>query len=84
MPRYFFHRTDGVDERDHDGIELPDHVAARRQAINYASETLRNHPEKVWDGDDLKIEVSDDVGLVLFVVTIYVTDAPAVSPTILR
>ena len=77
MPRYHFHRTDGQIEPDPEGSVLPDLHAARMQAVVYAGQTLKDHPEMVWDGHDLNIEVTDDTGLMLFVVTVMTIEAPA-------
>ena len=79
MPRYFFHRTDGHREHDNEGTELEDLPTARKEAVVYAGQTMKDHPEMVWDGGDLKIEVSDEFGLILFVVVVTTLDAVALQ-----
>lgn len=68
MPRYFFHRTDGVREPDRDGTELPDLHAARTHAVLYAATTLKDAPHEIWQGDDLNVEVTDGEGRLLFTI----------------
>ena len=68
MPRYFFTTADGTREQDIDGTELPNVATARVEAIKFAGEVLSDHPEMIWDGEDFRVEVSDERGLVLFTV----------------
>jgi hypothetical protein len=70
MPRYFFHRLDGSAEIDTEGTELKDIHAARREAIVYAGESLKDQPELVWHDNDLRVEVSDASRMVLFTIVI--------------
>jgi hypothetical protein len=62
MPRYFFTTADGIREPDIDGTELPDVATARVEAIKFAGEVLSDHPEIIWDGEDFRVEVSDENG----------------------
>jgi hypothetical protein len=82
MPRYFFNRTDGYVERDREGTELRDLSDARIQAIVFAGESLRDEPEKIWNGDDFRVEVTDDMGLLLFTVIASAIDAPSTNQTV--
>lgn len=68
MPRYFFNRTDGFVERDDEGTELSGLPAARRQAVVFAGESLKDDPELAWNGDEFRVEVTDGDGLVLFTI----------------
>lgn len=70
MPRYFFHRTDGFVENDTDGIELRGLSEARLHAIVYAGETLQDDPERVWGGQEMYVEVTDENRELLFTVKI--------------
>lgn len=75
MPRYFFHRTDGGFDVDHEGTELKDLQDARVQAILYAAGTMKDRPDYVWDGGDLRVEVADESGILLMTVIVMVVDA---------
>jgi hypothetical protein len=39
MPRYFFHALNRIRAQDHDGVELPDIGAARREALKDVDES---------------------------------------------
>lgn len=75
MPHYFFHRLDGGFDVDREGSELKDAREARLQAILYAAGTVRDHPEMVWDGGEVRIEVTDEHGRVVSTVVVMAYDA---------
>lgn len=75
MPHYFFHRIDGGFHPDTEGSELKDAREARFEAIQYASGTVKDHPEMVWDGGEMRIEVTDDEGRVVTTVVVMAIDA---------
>jgi hypothetical protein len=76
MPRYFFHLADGVREADDEGMELSDIRAASEQAIMFAGEIIKDHPQRFSSDRTLHIVVSDESGSVCFTVTIMVTGGP--------
>ena len=78
MPRYHFNVFDGIARTDPDGMELPHYPAARLEAVRRAGEILHDHALSVAQGDDWRIELTDDSGLTLFVMTFLVQEAPAV------
>lgn len=70
MARYFFDITDGTREEDQVGADFPSLEAARKQAIRFAGELLRDHSAMIWDGHDLKVEVSNGERVPLFAVIV--------------
>ncbi len=80
MPRYFFHVRVGADGLDTIGTDLPDRETARLEAIRLSGDILKNDPYRVALGEDWYIEVTDDVGVILFQVTFMVVAAPALKP----
>lgn len=66
MPRFQFHVYDGVDLPDDDGTELPSLHAARLQAVRFAGEILAQDHQRIALGEDWRMEVTDDQGLILF------------------
>ena len=66
MPRYHFNVYDGVTDIDRDGVELADWQQARLEAIRYTGEIFRDQPKRLALGEDWRMEVTDDTGLVLF------------------
>jgi hypothetical protein len=77
--RYFFNEAGGLSLRDDVGFDLPDHNAARIMAVKYAGELLRDHPTLIWSGQDFRVEVTGEDGLLLFTIVIVGVDAPAVQ-----
>ncbi|PSJ36332.1 DUF6894 family protein [Allosphingosinicella deserti] len=75
--RYFFNIADGQRVRDDIGQELPDHEAAQRYAVIVATEILQDDPQFIWEGHDVRVQVTDDRGLLLFEVLTFSNFAPA-------
>jgi hypothetical protein len=46
MPRYYFSLANGRVFNDVDGLELPDLIAARAEAIGFARDLMRLEPER--------------------------------------
>lgn len=59
MERYFFDLRNGNVERDVTGTELPSLADARREAIRFLGEVLKDEPERLAEGT-LHVDVSDD------------------------
>lgn len=68
MPRYYFDLADHENERDRTGTELADADAARKQAVIFAGAYLRDHPELIWDGKEIRVIVRNADDLVVFTV----------------
>jgi hypothetical protein len=79
MPRYFFDIRDGTYIPDETGTELPGLDAARREAVSLSAGLLRDSAVTFWNGDEWKIEVKDDTGLILFSLMFVAVDAPAAA-----
>ena len=59
MSLFFFHVRDGSTTFDGDGVEFPDVEAARREAIVACGELLREVPAAIWNGDSVRLWVTD-------------------------
>jgi hypothetical protein len=79
VPRYFFHMEDGGAFRDREGTVLPDSHAARLEAAHVLGELLKEHPADVWRDDRFCVTVTDDTGLILFVIDAATLIGPAAS-----
>jgi hypothetical protein len=77
--RYFFNLAGAVYDPDNEGIELETLDAARRMAVQSAAELIRDRPEVVWMGDEVRVEVTDSNRLVLFTVIVVGVDSAAGS-----
>lgn len=60
MPRFFFDLSNHESLPDPTGTELPDANAARVEAILFSGAWLRDHPEMVWDGQEMRVIVRDE------------------------
>ncbi|MCJ2090202.1 hypothetical protein MKK88_30080 [Methylobacterium sp. E-005] len=76
MPRFHFHVHDGCSVLDTEGTELPDTQAARLEAIRIAGDILKHDAHRIALGEDWRIEVTDDTGLILFQMTFLVVESP--------
>jgi phage terminase large subunit-like protein len=75
--RYFFNLAGAVYDPDNEGYELPSLGAARVMAAKHAGEVLRDRPGAIWEGEELRVEVTDDRRLVLFTLIVFGVDAPS-------
>ncbi len=64
--RYYFHLDDSVFVLDPKGMEFPDWQSASAHALARAAEVVRDRGEKFWEGEHLRIVVTDAVGTALF------------------
>lgn len=75
--RFFFNLAGAIYDPDNSGKDLPDIQAARIYAVAHASEIIRERPELVWLGDEVRVEVTDENRLVLFTVIVIGVDSAA-------
>jgi hypothetical protein len=76
MPRYFFHVRDGGTTIHSEGVDLPDQISAREEAIRTCGEMLREVPASVWSGIPWSLWVTDQpdgAGERLFTLNVFVT-----------
>ena len=66
MPRYHFNVHDGRTSLDKEGTELPDTHAARREAMILAGALIEDSAKRSELGEEWRMEVTDDAGLLLF------------------
>ena len=66
MPRFHFNVHDGADLPDRTGTELADWQDARLEAIRLAGAILREDARRIALGEDWRMEVTDETGLMLF------------------
>ncbi len=77
MPRFHFHTYDQNEVLDEDGFELVDIEAARKAAMIYASEVLKELAEEIYT-TDLRVTVTNEAGLMLWDILVVATEAPAI------
>ncbi len=65
MPRYFFDIGEDRYDKDTEGTDLADDDEARVQAVVFAGDYLRDHPEVVWEGSRFSVTVRGEGDVVL-------------------
>ena len=61
MPRYYFNLKDGRLSLDQKGSEFPDIHAARKEAVRYSGEVLRDGAgASLWAGEPWQLWVTDE------------------------
>jgi hypothetical protein len=79
VPRFHFNVHDGSEHPDLEGAELPGLSDARKYAVRYFRDMLHSELNGFWAGEEWKMEVTDDTGLLLFSLHFSGTDSPALS-----
>lgn len=77
MTRYFFNITNGTVVTDHDGTEFADLGEARQAAVKLFCSIVADDPSLVLKRSDFSIEVTDERGLVMFLVQMLTVSSPA-------
>lgn len=78
MPRFFFNIYDGKSLPDEEGTVLPSWEVARLEAITVAGRVIADDAKRLGLGEDWRMEVTDEDGLVLFKLDFHVAEAPAI------
>lgn len=76
MRRYHFNIYDGISLPDKDGSTLPTWDDARVEAMRIANEVLSDRAHTTALGDNWRLEVTDDYGLILFRIDFAVLGMP--------
>ncbi len=80
MPRYYFHVYDGIALQDHEGTELADLNAARKEALQVADGLLGSAARRADLGEEWRIEVTNQSGTLLFSMDFIVAEMEAIPP----
>ena len=77
MPRYHFHTQDGSSFTDADGRELESVRDARIEAARAISQMVEARPDEFWEEALFRVTVTDERGLILFMLDLSAIEAPA-------
>lgn len=58
-------------------MESEDHTGLRVELARFVGEMLREHAEKIWEDQDWRVDVTDEAGLILFVMRISASNTAA-------
>lgn len=79
MPRFHFNVYDGRESTDPKVTDLDSYETARRHAIALAGKMLTKESHEPSLGDEWRVEVTDDRGLILYRIDISVAGSAALS-----
>lgn len=79
MARYYFHIGETDRGLDPVGVELPDLNDARIEAARMMGEMLKDRAGEFWSERSMKLIVTDESGLILFLLDLSAVEAPALS-----
>lgn len=77
MPRYFFSTHGARRIQDDEGVDLQDADTARLEAIKFAGTSLNDRPYLLSETRDLRVEVRDEQGQFVSLITVFITNDPA-------
>lgn len=73
----FFNLAGAIHDPDVDGFEVATLDQARILAAAHVAEVIRDRPEVVWCGEEVRLEVTDHAQTVLFTIIVTGVDAAA-------
>jgi hypothetical protein len=59
--------------------DLPDTYEARIEAARRIGKLLHDHAHKLWADEDWQMDVTDDTGLILFVINVNALKSSAIT-----
>lgn len=77
--RCFFNLAGAIYDPDIEGYEVPTINQARVLAARHVAEVIRDQPEAVWAGEEVRLEVTDEHQVILFTIIVVGIDAAAVA-----
>jgi hypothetical protein len=75
----FFNLAGAVFDPDQAGLEMACLADARIEAARFMGEVIRDKPDIVWAGEEVRVEVTDADQLVLFTIITVGVDSAAVT-----
>lgn len=79
MPYYNFEVRTETHVMHADGGEFEDDFAARKEAACRVGQLLKDHASSIWADEDWQMDITNDVGLILYVIHISATRTAATS-----
>ena len=77
MPKYFFKTHGAQTLNENEGFDFPDADAARLEAVKFVGACLSDRPYLLSESRDLRVELRDENGDFISMVTVFVTNDPA-------
>ena len=77
MPRYHIQLRTESHVQGALEVERDDLTALRIELARFVGDLLRDHAEQIWVDEDWRVDVTDERGLILYVMEIQASDAAA-------
>ncbi len=61
-------------------VERDDLTALRVELARFVGEMLKDHANQIWADEDWRVDVTDEKGLILYVMHVSATDTAATMP----
>ena len=61
-------------------LEMVDLTALRTEVARFVGDLLRDHAKEIWADREWRVDVTDEAGLILYVMHISATDSAATIP----
>ena len=61
-------------------VERDDLASLRIELARFVGELLRDHAGQIWTDEDWRVDVTDENGLILYVMEISASESPATMP----
>jgi hypothetical protein len=79
LMKCFFNLAGAVYDPDKVGIELDTIRDVRVVAARHIADVIRDMPDLLWAGDEIRLEVTDESRMILFTIVTFGINAPAIS-----
>lgn len=80
MPKYHIALRTESTVSDTLEIEHADLTALRIELARFVGEMLKDHAEQIWVDEDWRVDVTDERGLILYVMEISASETAATKP----
>ena len=79
MPRYNIELRNGERVWETLVVEKDDIAGLRIEIARFVGELLKDHAEQIWVDGEWRLDATDHNGLILFILHLFATNAPAVT-----
>ncbi len=80
MPHYNINLRTASSIADTWPVERDDLTALRVEVARFVGEMLKDHANQIWADEDWRVDVTDERGLILYVMHVSATDTAATLP----
>jgi hypothetical protein len=79
VPHYHFQVRTATHVMLSEGVDLAKPEDARIEASRRVGDLLKSHAGKIWEDENWQMDITDDLGLILFVIHVSAMRTPATT-----